>query len=253
MGRRLIALAADDPHFDVVAAVDSINCPRIGVDAGVIAGIGEIGLPLASVLGGESGVDVVIDFSIPDAAVALARTCAECHIPLVVATTGLSDTEQQTIRDVARQIPIVWSPNTSLAVNLTMKLCETAAAALAKHPAGVDVEILEWHHRFKEDAPSGTALRFGELIAASMGQTRAQHGREGRPGVRPRDEIGYHAIRAGDHPGEHRILFGMPGESIELRVAATSRDSYAQGALVAAHWVTKQPPGLYGMQEVLGL
>jgi 4-hydroxy-tetrahydrodipicolinate reductase len=141
----------------------------------------------------------------------------------------------------------------SLAVNLAMKLCETAAVALACQSSGVDVEIIERHHRFKEDAPSGTALKFGEVIARRMGQTLHQHGREGRPGVRPRDEIGYHAVRTGDNPGEHTIIFGMLGETLEVRVAATSRDSYALGALAAAQWLVGKPPGLYGMNDVLGL
>jgi 4-hydroxy-tetrahydrodipicolinate reductase len=141
----------------------------------------------------------------------------------------------------------------SLAVNLAMKLAETAARSLKDHPTGADVEIIERHHRYKEDAPSGTALRFGQIVADVMDQTRHTHGREGRPGQRPRNEIGYHAVRAGDNPGEHTIVFGMLGETLELRVAATSRDCYAQGALVAAEWLVGKKPGLYGMNDVLGL
>jgi 4-hydroxy-tetrahydrodipicolinate reductase len=141
----------------------------------------------------------------------------------------------------------------STAVNLTMKLAETAGRVLRDLPSGVDVEIIERHHRFKEDAPSGTALKFGEIIAATMGQTTHTHGREGRPGKRPSNEIGYHAVRAGDNPGEHTIVFGMLGETLELRVAATSRDSYAQGALQAAAWLVGKPAALYGMNDVLGL
>jgi 4-hydroxy-tetrahydrodipicolinate reductase len=253
MGRRLVALAADDPQIEIVAALESENCPRLNEDAGVVAGVGAIGLPIVSALDDGIALDVVIDFSLPAGAASIAAWSAERGVPLVVATTGLDEGQTQTIRSAAESVPIVWSPNTSLAVNLTMKLCQVVGAALADHPAGVDVEIIEWHHRYKEDAPSGTALKFGELIASEMGQSRQQHGRQGRPGQRPREEIGFHAVRAGDHPGEHRILFGMPGESIELRVAATSRDAYAQGALVAARWVPDQPPGLYGMQQVLGL
>jgi 4-hydroxy-tetrahydrodipicolinate reductase len=134
-----------------------------------------------------------------------------------------------------------------------MKLTETAARALCGLPAGVDVEIIERHHRFKEDAPSGTALKFGQIVADAMGITQHTHGRSGRPGVRPRNEIGYHAVRAGDNPGEHTIVFGMPGETLELRVAATNRDCYAQGALLAAEWLLGKPPRLYGMSDVLGL
>ena len=120
-------------------------------------------------------------------------------------------------------------------------------------PTGVDVEIIERHHRFKEDAPSGTALRFGEIIAEAMGKSEHTHGRAGRPGPRLPKEIGYHAVRTGDNPGEHTIIFGMLGETIELRVAASNRDSYAQGALLAAQWLREKEPGLYNMNDVLGL
>ena len=139
----------------------------------------------------------------------------------------------------------------SMAVNLTMKLAALTGRTLKS--ADADVEILERHHRFKEDAPSGTALRFGEIIAAEMGLTKHQHGREGRPGERPRDEIGYHAIRIGDNPGEHTMIFGMLGETIELTVRASNRDCYASGALTAAKFVVRQEPGLYDMFAVLGL
>jgi 4-hydroxy-tetrahydrodipicolinate reductase len=166
-----------------------------------------------------------------------------------LATTGLSLT--QLLQDVATHIPLLWAPSMSLAVNLTMKLAETAARALKGHDA--DVEILERHHRFKEDAPSGTALKFGQIIAAAMGQDTHRHGREGRPGPRPHGEIGYHAIRAGDNPGEHTIVFGMLGETIELTVRASNRDCYAAGALAAAKFLVGKPIGLYGMNDVLGL
>ena len=141
----------------------------------------------------------------------------------------------------------------SLSVNLAMKLTEIAGRALAGHPSKVDVEILERHHRFKEDAPSGTALRFGEIVAQAMGQTRHVHGREGRPGQRAPDEIGYHAIRVGDNPGEHTIVFGLLGETLEINVRASNRDCYAHGALAAAKLLAGKPAGLYGMSDVLGL
>jgi 4-hydroxy-tetrahydrodipicolinate reductase len=141
----------------------------------------------------------------------------------------------------------------SLAVNLTMKLAEVAAAALKGNAGGTDVEIIERHHRFKQDAPSGTALHFGKIIAAVMGQTQHTHGRQGIIGQRPGDEIGYHALRVGDNPGEHTIVFGLLGETIELTVRATNRDCYALGALAAAKFVARQTAGLYGMHDVLGL
>jgi 4-hydroxy-tetrahydrodipicolinate reductase len=202
---------------------------------------------------GESNADVVVDFSVPDAAVAVVAHCVEFKRPVVIATTGLDSDQQAYVRKSALQIPIVWAPSMSTAVNLAMKLAEIAARKLAALPSGVDIEIIEHHHRFKEDAPSGTALRFGQIIADVMDIDVHTHGRSGRPGPRPRAEIGYHAIRAGDNPGEHKIIFGMLGETLELRVAATNRDCYAQGALLAAEWLFGQPPGLYGMNDVLGL
>jgi 4-hydroxy-tetrahydrodipicolinate reductase len=252
MGQRLVALAQADPALCVAAALEAEGHPQLGRDVGVIAGVGETGVPLTSRLEPQRA-DVVIDFSVPVASVRIVEACRKAHLPIVVATTGFDEAQQAIIREAAEQIPIIWAPNMSLAVNLAMKLCDTAAAALAGQSSGVDVEIIERHHRYKEDAPSGTALKFGQIIAERMGQTRQQHGREGRPGVRPKSEIGYHAVRTGDNPGEHTIVFGMLGETLEVRVAATSRDSYAQGALAAAKWLAGKGPGLYGMNDVLGL
>jgi len=251
MGQRVTALAVADPRFKVVAALESANHPLLGKDAGLIAGVGEIGVPLGVV--GESTADVVIDFSVPDAAVAVIAHCVEFLRPVVVATTGLEPDQQEYVRKAAKTIPIVWSPSMSTAVNVAMKLTAIAAKALRDLPTGVDVEIVECHHRFKEDAPSGTALKFGQIIASEMEISEHRHGRSGRPGKRPRDEIGYHAIRTGDNPGEHTIIFGMLGETLEVRVAATNRDCYAQGALLAAEWLVNKPAGLYGMNDVLRL
>ncbi|MGO8688690.1 MAG: 4-hydroxy-tetrahydrodipicolinate reductase [Thermoguttaceae bacterium] len=249
MGRRLVALGAADSQLAVVAAVESAGHPLLGQDAGTLAGIAPLGIALAAEL--TAAADVMVDFSVPAAVPTLIETCRRRRLPLVVATTGLGGPQLDALRTAAKEIPLVWSPNMSLAVNLTMKLCETAAKALAAKD--VDVEILERHHRFKEDAPSGTALRFGEIIAGAMGQTAHRHGRQGRPGKRPHEEIGYHAIRVGDDPGQHTIVFGMLGETIELSVRATNRDCYALGALVAAKFLAGKAPGLYGMNDVLGL
>ena len=141
----------------------------------------------------------------------------------------------------------------SVAVNLTMMLARQAARSLKDIPDGVDVEVIERHHRFKEDAPSGTALRFGEIIGAEMGQTKHVHGRSGRPGERSQDEIGYHALRTGDNVGEHTIVFGLMGETIDLTVRGHSRDSYAYGALAAAKFLAGKEAGSYTMNDVLGL
>ncbi|MFH1268374.1 MAG: 4-hydroxy-tetrahydrodipicolinate reductase [Planctomycetota bacterium] len=249
MGRRLIALASADSELAVVAALESAGHPRLGEDAGGLAGIGSTGVPLASTL--DTGIDVLVDFSVPEATEAIVEVCRDKRIPLVSATTGLDEKQTAKLQAAAEQIPVLWAPNMSLAVNLTMKLSEIAAKALQDKDA--DVEILERHHRFKEDAPSGTALKFGRIIAGAMGQTAHRHGREGRPGKRPHEEIGYHAIRVGDDPGQHTVVFAMPGETVELTVRATNRDCYAQGALAAAKFLAGKPPGTYAMADVLGL
>ncbi|HJN09106.1 MAG TPA: 4-hydroxy-tetrahydrodipicolinate reductase [Pirellulaceae bacterium] len=251
MGQRLVALGHAESGLEIAAALEYSGCPRLGADAGVVAGVGEIGVTLTSEL--DTQVDVVIDFSVPASAVGMAELCVSRQLPLVMATTGLTETQQKTLAAAAHNIPLVWAPNMSVAVNLTMKLATIAAAALKNNPTGADVEVIERHHRFKEDAPSGTALRFGELIAGEMGQTKHQHGREGLIGQRPHNEIGYHALRVGDNPGEHTIVFGLMGETIELTVRATNRDSYALGALEAARFAAKKGPGHYTMYDVLGL
>jgi 4-hydroxy-tetrahydrodipicolinate reductase len=251
MGQRLVALATADDDLQVAAGLEFARHPRLGDDAGLVAGVGALGVPLTASL--ETPVDVVIDFSTPGGTMAIAEVCLARRLPLVLATTGLDPNQQQRIYEASRQVPILWAPSMSLAVNLAMKLSSIAAAALAKHPTGADVEIIERHHRFKEDSPSGTALKFGEIIAAEMGQTARRHGREGLCGARPHGEIGYHAVRAGDHPGEHTIMFGLLGETLEIAVRAINRDSYAHGALAAAKFLAGKPAGLYGMNDVLGL
>jgi len=251
MGQRLVALAAGDPGLDLAAALDRPDHPRLRHDAGEVAGVGRLDIRITAELTAEA--DVVIDFSVPEALAGIVELCQSRGMGLVLATTGLSQQQQMLVRSAADKIPVVWAPNMSLAVNLAMKLTEIAAGALRAHPSGADVEVIERHHRFKEDAPSGTALRFGEIIAAQMGQTEHVHGREGRPGPRPPGEIGYHALRVGDNPGEHTIVFGLLGETIELHVSATSRDCYAQGALAAARFVAGRSAGMYTMQDVLGL
>jgi 4-hydroxy-tetrahydrodipicolinate reductase len=251
MGQRLVALASTDAELKLVAALEHAAHSQLGADAGTLAGAGALGVQLSTTL--VPPVDVVIDFSVPSATDAMLATCLEKKTPLVLATTGLEPAQQEAVRQASRQIPILWAPSMSLAVNLAMKLAETAARALRDHPSGADVEIMERHHRFKADAPSGTALKFGEIIAGVMGQKDHRHGRAGRPGQRPHGEIGYHALRVGDDPGEHTIVFGLLGELLEIGVRATSRDCYAHGALAAAKFLVGKPPGLYGMNDVLGL
>jgi 4-hydroxy-tetrahydrodipicolinate reductase len=251
MGQRIVALASADPELTVVCAVENKNSPAQGRDAGEVAGIAPIGVCVQRQLDGP--VDVVIDFSMPEGLLAVSQLCVERQIPLVAATTGLTETQKSEILATAHQIPLILAPNMSLAVNLAMKLVREAARALSKIPSGVDVEIIERHHRMKEDAPSGTALEFGRIIAKEMGQTEHVHGRHGRPGKRPQTEIGYHAVRVGDNVGEHTIVFGLIGETLDLHVRGQSRDSYAHGALAAAKFLIAQGPGVYTMADVLGL
>ena len=251
MGKRLIALGSADSDFKLVAAIEGSSHPALGEDAGTLAGVSPVGCKLAS--NWPDGIQAAIDFSVPAGCAAAVKHCTEALIPLVVATTGLTELQIEEVKSAASKIPVCWAPNMSLAVNLTMKLAQQAAAALKHVPQGADVEIIERHHRFKEDSPSGTALKFGELIASEMGISQQVHGREGICGARPRNEIGYHAVRTGDDPGQHTIIFGMMGETVELRVAASNRDCYAQGALAAAKFLVGKPAGLYNMFDVLGL
>lgn len=251
MGKRLVALGAEDSELQISAAIDHASNPQLGQDAGLVAGVSPLGTPLTS--SWPADLQVAIDFSVPAGAESALEHCRSAKLPLVVATTGLSAEQIELVKAASAEIPICWAPNMSLAVNLTMRLAEQAAAALKQVPQGADVEIIERHHRFKEDSPSGTALKFGQLIADAMGLSKHVHGREGLCGPRSRDEIGYHAVRTGDDPGQHTIIFGMLGETIELRVAASNRDCYAQGALAAAKFLVGKSAGMYTMFDVLGL
>lgn len=251
MGRRVIAVASTKPGFQVVAALEAPTHPAIGQDAGVQAGVSPLGVAIRAELLPEVVPDVMIDFSTPEGALAASRVCQQLSVPLVCATTGLSEAQMQELRKAAEKIALLWSPNMSLMVNLAMRLTRVAAEALTGRD--VDVEIIERHHRFKEDAPSGTALRLGQIVAEVMGQSRQVHGRHGRPGARPRDEIGYHAVRVGDDPGQHTVIFALLGEVLELTVRALNRDAYVHGALAAARFLVDKPPGVYTMANVLGL
>jgi len=242
MGRRLVALGAHDAQFQIVAAIDHPACMNIGKDAGELAGVGKLGVAVSDQWPSSVSVQAVIDFSSPAGAISAMNRCSELGLPLVLATTGLEKEHHELLHQIVKKIPVCYSPSMSLAVNLTMKLAQQA---------GVDVEIIERHHRFKEDAPSGTALKFGQIVADEMQQTSHVHGRHGRPGLRPRDEIGYHALRVGDNVGEHMIVFGLMGETIDLSVKSHTRDSYAYGALAAAKFLASRKPGLYSMADVL--
>ncbi|MDO5580627.1 MAG: 4-hydroxy-tetrahydrodipicolinate reductase [Planctomycetia bacterium] len=251
MGIRLITLASADPDLEVVAAFEMKDHPKQGEDAGIVAGIGPIHVPITTFEAFTGKADAVIDFSSPMAFDSLLAWALASKTAIVYATTGTSQDQMARLREAAKVIPVLWSPSMSMCVNLTMKLAKIAAKTLADKDA--DVEILERHHRYKADAPSGTALKFGQLIAEEMGIENSRHGREGKIGARPHNEIAYHAIRVGDNPGEHTIVFGLLGETLELTVKASNRDSYASGALAAAKYLSGKPVGFYGMDDVLDL
>ena len=251
MGQRLVALAYEDPELVLLAAIDSPNHPRIGHDAGELAGLGVIGLPVLGELPLEIRPEAIIDFSSPHGTMAILKTCTDRGIPLVVATTGHEPHEKAEIEAAAHHTALLFSPNLSLVVNLLFKLTKLTAESL--NGQGFDVEIIERHHRLKKDSPSGTAMHFAKIVQAAMGQPDVVHGREGIVGERPATEIGMHAVRAGDNVGEHTILFSTMGESLELVHKGTSRDSYAKGALAAAKFLAGQGAGRYSMADVLGL
>lgn len=251
MGQRIVALTMNDSELELAAALEWSGSPLLGRDAGEVAGAGHAGVAITADL--DRPVDVIIDFSTPEGLSSVLNLCESRRIPLVVATTGISAELRDTVLAAAQSTPIVMAPSMSVAVNLLMKLVSEAARVLRSNPDGVDVEIIERHHRFKEDAPSGTALQFGRIVAEQMGQERHVHGRDGRVGKRPLSEIGYHAVRTGDNVGEHTIVFGMMGETIDLTVRGHTRDSYAYGALAAAKYVVSKGAGLYSMADVLGL
>jgi len=251
MGQRLIALAKDDPELTVVAALESAKHPSLGKDAGEIAGIGPLGVAVTAELSLHTRVDAMIDFSMPEGTMTVLKTCFGRKIPLVVATTGHTPQQKAEIESAAHETAILTAPNMSLAVNVLFKLTQIAAELLKG--SGYDVEIIERHHRFKKDSPSGTALYFAKLIQEVQGQTQMRHGREGQVGERPAKEIGMHAVRVGDNVGEHNVIFSTLGETMELVHKAHSRDAYAKGALLAAKFLAGKPAGRYSMHDVLGL
>lgn len=251
MGQRLIALANEDPELQLVAAIDWAKNPNQGKDAGDVAGIGAIGVRVTGALPSDATPDVAIDFSMPEGTMAILSTCVGRKIPLVVATTGHTAEQRTEIEAAAHQTAILYSANFSLVVNVLFKLVKDAGTMLTGK--GFDVEIIERHHRFKKDSPSGTANHFAKIVQEAMGQTQMRHGREGLVGERPLDEIGVHSVRAGDNVGEHTIIFSTLGETMELVHKGYSRDSYARGALLAAKFLSTRGAGRYSMDDVLGI
>lgn len=248
MGVRLIQLIAEDPSLRLAAALERAAHPRLGQDAGTVAGIPALGVPLTDSVPPTTALDVMIDFSSPDASLAMGTWCKDHGIPLVVGTTGLEPARRRELEAAAARIPILIAPNMSRAVNLLMKLVEEAARVLG---SAADIEIIERHHRTKKDAPSGTALRLGEMAGRGTAAARLIPGSPGACGVRAPGEIGIHALRVADCPGEHTVVFSLMGETLELSHRALNRDGFARGALEAARFLAGKPAGLYSMEDVL--
>lgn len=251
MGQRLVALAQDDPALQVVAAIDSPKHPSQGKDAGELAGVGSIGVPVIGAVPLNTRIDCLIDFSVPEGTMAVLPGCVARRIPIVVATTGHTAAQKSEIEAAAHETAVLFAPSMSLVVNLLFKLVRLTTEAL--NGKGFDVEIVERHHRFKKDSPSGTAVQFAEIVREALGGGTFVHGREGMIGERKPEEIGVHAVRGGDNVGEHTIIFTTLGETLELVHKGHNRDSYTRGALLAAKFLGTKSAGRYTMNDVLGL
>jgi 4-hydroxy-tetrahydrodipicolinate reductase len=251
MGKRIVALAYESNQFDIVGAVDYAEHPDLGKDIGTLAGIGVINIPLSANY--PENADVMIDFSLPQAADKSINYCVNKGVTLVMGTTGLSDEQTAKLKDAAGKIAIVQATNMSLGMNLLFATVGKVAKALGEP---YDIEIVEAHHRFKKDAPSGTALSLAEAICEEAGRDypgSLVHGREGKEATRKEGTIGMHAIRGGDIVGEHSVIYSTLGETVTISHSAHTRDTFVRGALRAAEWIVSQKPRLYNMQDVLGL
>ncbi len=245
MGQALVAAVLADRELQLAAALDAAGSPALGRSAGPV----KVGADLAVL----AAVDALVDFTRPEGTLAHLDACLRLGKSMVIGTTGFNEAQKARLGDGGKRIAIVQSPNFAIGVNVVFRLAQTAAKALGD---AYDVEIVEAHHRHKVDAPSGTALMLGELVAKALGRdlgTVATHGREGDTGERPAKAIGFHAIRGGDIVGEHTVIFAGAGERVEVGVRSQSRMTYAAGALRAAKWLQGRAPGLYDMFDVLGL
>jgi 4-hydroxy-tetrahydrodipicolinate reductase len=253
MGHALLEAAANDPELKLLAALDRTDCPQLGKDAGELfgapCGIRISADPKAVLQAGN----VLVDFTRPEASMDYLEACRKAGAGMVIGTTGFTPAQKEAIAAAAQEIPIVFAPNMSVGVTLLINLVQSAAKVLAE---GYDIEIIEAHHRHKVDAPSGTALRLGEVAAAALGRDLAQcavYGREGVTGERNPSTIGFATVRGGDVVGDHTVLFAGIGERVELTHKASSRVTFALGALRAAKFLAGKKSGLFDMQDVLGL
>jgi len=254
MGKTLIQAIEDTEGLTLGAALERPDSESVGMDAGEIAGVGTLGVTVtADAEQCVDSFDVVIDFTVPAATLGLATVCRAHGKAMVIGTTGFSDEQLAQLHAAAADIAVFTAPNMSVGVNLVFKLIEIAARALGD---SVDVEVIEAHHRHKIDAPSGTAMRMGEVLAEALGRDLDQdaiYGRQGITGARERSTIGFSTIRGGDIVGEHTVMYAGEGERIEITHRAQSRMNFAQGALRAVGYVHDKPPGLYDMQTLLDL
>ena len=250
MGQRLVALAKQAGDFDIVAAVERPDHDDQARDAGEVAGVGKIGVPVTFDL--KPTPQVLIDFTTPPSMRHWLKTCRDRGIAMVIGTTGLQASDHATIDQAAADIAVLQAPNMSLGVNLLFKVAAEVARRLGDD---YDVEIVEGHHRFKKDAPSGTAVGLADAILKSTGKSRdvLVHGRQGDDVPRKRGEIGMHSLRIGDEVGRHTAYFAALGERLELTHVATNRDTFVHGALRAAKWLAGRKPGRYSIADVLGL
>jgi 4-hydroxy-tetrahydrodipicolinate reductase len=254
MGRQLIEACTQESQTKLTVALEHSESSFIGNDAGEVAGIGHLGIPIISDLTSViNNFDVLIDFTTPEATLAHLSQCQTAGKRMIIGTTGITSPQRELLKRAAQEIAIVFAPNMSVGVNLAFKLLEITAQVLGDD---FDIEIIEAHHRHKMDAPSGTALRMGEIIAQTLGRDLTQcavYGRQGKTGKRDEHTIGFETVRAGDIVGEHTVLFAGIGERIEITHRASSRMTFAKGAIRAALWIMRQERGLFDMQDVLGL
>lgn len=251
MGRRIIAMAAESKHFEIVGAVERAGHPDLGKDIGTLAGIERLNVPLST--SWPAGAQLAVDFSMPEVAEATIKTCVAQGIALVMGTTGLTAAQHEALKAAALKIPIVYSTNMSVGMNVLFNLVGKVAAMLGED---YDIEIVEEHHRFKKDAPSGSALTLAQNICKATSRPYPDslvHGRSGKEALRKKGEIGMHAIRAGDITGVHSVIYGTLGETITLNHTALSRDTLVRGAIRAAEWLPGKPAALYSMADVLGI
>ncbi|WP_198329083.1 4-hydroxy-tetrahydrodipicolinate reductase [Psychrobacter faecalis] len=254
MGRMLIEAVQDNPQTTLNAAIERQGSSLVGADAGEVAAIGRLNVQIVDDLKAViNDIDVLIDFSLPDATKQNMQICAANKVAMVIGTTGFNEQQEQVLKEASKQIAIVYAGNYSTGVNLSLKLLAMAAKAFGND---ADVEVIEAHHKHKIDAPSGTAYMMAEAVAEARGQNLkdvAIYGREGQTGEREAGSIGIHAIRGGEIIGDHTVMFIADGEVVEITHRARARMTFAAGAVRAATWVIKQEVGQYNMQDVLGL